>query len=87
LKTDYTNRNTQIYKEQICQEALLPFPPIVENLKIKPLVPAAFNEPLPDESNFEGFVSEEAILLTKEIKSFVEQRKYELDEAFKMLND
>lgn len=25
--------------------------------------------------------------LTKEIKGFVEQRKYELDEAFKALND
>lgn len=87
IKDDYLKRNTQIYKEQIVQEAMLPFPPIAENLKIKALLPASMNEPLPDEKNFEGFVSEEAILLTKEIKAFVESQKYALDEALKMLND
>lgn len=51
---------------------MLPFPPIPENLKIKALVPPVYNEKLEDESSFEGFVSEEAIQLTKEIKQHVE---------------
>ena len=51
---------------------MLPLPIIPDNLKIKALLPAAMKEPLADESNFEGFVSEEAMLLTKEIKGFVE---------------
>jgi programmed cell death 6-interacting protein len=87
LKQDYVKRNTSIYKEAICSDAMLPFPPIIESLKIKALMPPTMNEPLPDEKNFEGFVSEEAILLTKEIRGYVEQSKFQLDEAFKMLND
>lgn len=50
-------------------------------------MPPIFNEALEDEKNFESFVSEEAMQLTREIKGTVEQRKYELDEAFKVLND
>lgn len=45
------------------------------------------NEPLPDEANFDGFISEEGLKLTREIQDFVEQRKYQLEEALRTLNE
>ena len=45
------------------------------------------NEALEDENLFTGFVSEEAMQLAREISAFVDERKYQLEEAVKLLND
>ncbi|KAM3138030.1 hypothetical protein pb186bvf_009925 [Paramecium bursaria] len=78
LYQTYNLKNTQIYKEQIVAENNLPFPP---------LVPPAFTQDLPEVECFASFVSEEGIQLAREIKTYVEQQKYELESTFKQLLD
>jgi programmed cell death 6-interacting protein len=49
--------------------------------------PPIMNEAHEDENLFGGFVSEEAVALSKDISEFVDKKRYELEETLKVLND
>ncbi|CAK81825.1 unnamed protein product (macronuclear) [Paramecium tetraurelia] len=85
LSTEYNYKNQQIYKEQIVAQDLLPYPPLMEQIRIKPLEPVNFKESVQGANKFSGFVSEEALQLSREIKMFVEQTKYSLEESLRQL--
>ncbi|CAD8060371.1 unnamed protein product [Paramecium primaurelia] len=87
LTTEYNYKNQQIYKEQIVAQDLLPYPPLMEQIRLKPIEPVSFKEPAQGANKFSGFVSEEALQLSREIKIFVEQTKYSLEESVRQLFD
>ncbi|CAD8064462.1 unnamed protein product [Paramecium sonneborni] len=87
LATEYNYKNQQIYKEQQIAQDLLPYPSLMEQIRLKPLEPDSFKKQVQGADKFSGFVSEEALQLSREIKMFVEQTRYSLEDSLRLLFD